>query len=129
MTDLDLALQIEQAITAQYKFDVPVIIRSVQALKNAISNNPFLNKSNVDVEKLHVTFLAEIPSPSALEAISKFNYPPDEFIIVGKDIYLHCPINYGETKLSNSFFENKLKVKATTRNWKTTNKLLELAVG
>jgi uncharacterized protein (DUF1697 family) len=29
--------------------------------------------------------------------------------------------------LSNNFFEQKLKVKATTRNWKTVNKLVELA--
>ena len=32
-----------------------------------------------------------------------------------------------QTKLNNNFLENKLKVKATTRNWKTTNELLKLA--
>ena len=29
--------------------------------------------------------------------------------------------------MNNNFFEQKLKVKATTRNWKTVNKLYELA--
>ena len=42
-------------------------------------------------------------------------------------IYFHCPNGYGKSKLSNNFFENKLKVSATTRNFRTTNKLLEMA--
>jgi hypothetical protein len=29
--------------------------------------------------------------------------------------------------LTNTFLENKLKVSATTRNWKTSNKLLGIA--
>jgi uncharacterized protein (DUF1697 family) len=36
-------------------------------------------------------------------------------------------IGYGNTKLSNIFFENKLKVTATTRNWKTINELVYIA--
>ena len=50
-----------------------------------------------------------------------------EFILIDKEIFLYCPNGYGNTKLTNNFFENKLKVSATTRNWKTVNKLLEMA--
>jgi len=32
-----------------------------------------------------------------------------------------------ETKLTNAFFEKKLGTTATTRNWNTVNKLVELA--
>jgi uncharacterized protein (DUF1697 family) len=42
-------------------------------------------------------------------------------------VYLYCPNGYGRTKLTNTFWEKKLKVGATTRNWNTVNKLLELA--
>jgi uncharacterized protein (DUF1697 family) len=55
------------------------------------------------------------------------DYSPDRFTIIGKEIFLYIPEGYGNTKLSNNFFENKLKVTATTRNWKTVNKLFELA--
>jgi uncharacterized protein (DUF1697 family) len=41
-------------------------------------------------------------------------------------VYLHCPKGYGNTKLNNTFFENKLKVTATTRNWKTSNELVKI---
>ena len=39
----------------------------------------------------------------------------------------YCLNGYGNTKLSNNFFENKLKVVPTTRNWKTTNELFNIA--
>jgi uncharacterized protein (DUF1697 family) len=78
---------------------------------------------------MHVTFLAELPEEKYFEAIRKFDYPPERFEIVGKDIFLYCPNGYGTSKLSNSFFENKLKVSATTRNWRTVNTLVEIATG
>ncbi len=52
----------------------------------------------------------------------------DEFIICGKEIYLFCPNGYGRTKFSNTFFERKLGVSATTRNWKTVKALCEMAM-
>jgi uncharacterized protein (DUF1697 family) len=45
-----------------------------------------------------------------------------------KEIYLYVPDSYGETKISNNFFEKKLKVKATTRNWNTIMKLAAMAL-
>ncbi len=126
-SDQDLAKKIEQAIHKKYNFHVPVIIRSVEEIENIISINPFLKNKDINTEKLHVTFLEEAPQPTSLESIKDFDYPPDEFIIIGKEVFLHCPDSYGETKLSNKFFESKLKVSATTRNWKTINKLIEIA--
>lgn len=43
-------------------------------------------------------------------------------------MYLFCPNGYGRTKLSNAFFERKLKVPATTRNWKTVTALHDMVV-
>src|SRR5690349_15767045 len=60
--DEKLAKKIEDAIHKRYGFDVPVIIRTVEEMQHTISANPFLQQKNIDVEKLHVTFLAEIPN-------------------------------------------------------------------
>ena len=76
--------------------------------------------------KLHITFLAELPDVARLQSIADGNYLPDEFSVIGQTIYLSCPNGYGNTKLSNSFFENKLKVKATTRNLKTCSELFRI---
>lgn len=125
-SDIKLAQKIEEAISKKYKFDVPVIIRSVDEVKKVLSSNPYLKAKKRNEERLYVTFLAEVPSKENLEAIKKYDFSPDEFIIIGKEIYLHVVNGYGNTKLSNNFFENKLKVTATTRNWKTVGKLVEL---
>jgi uncharacterized protein (DUF1697 family) len=74
-----------------------------------------------------VTFLEKEPAPDLIDKINPFDFLPDRFIFYNREIYLNCASGYGTTKLSNTFFENKLKVKATTRNWNTVKKLLELA--
>lgn len=127
LSDKNLSEKIEKAIFKKYNFLVPVIIRRINEIKNVIKANPFLKNKNINTEKLHVTFLAEAPEKIYLEAIKKYDFTPDEYIISGTAIFLHIPESYGNTKLSNNFFESKLKVSATTRNWKTINKLAELA--
>jgi uncharacterized protein (DUF1697 family) len=127
IADQVLAKKIGQAIVKKYHFDSPVIIRTVDEMKKTIAANPFLKQRGINLEKLHVTFLAENPELSNVKSIQNLDYAPDKFIIAGKDVYLYCPNGYGITKLSNSFFENKLKVTAATRNWKTVNTLATLA--
>jgi uncharacterized protein (DUF1697 family) len=41
-------------------------------------------------------------------------------------VLLHCPHGYGRTKLNNTWFEKALKVRATTRNWRTVLALQKL---
>jgi uncharacterized protein (DUF1697 family) len=127
LSNEEFAEKIEKAIEKKFKFEVPVIVRNADELKKLIATNPFAKNKKNDPLKLHVTFLSEIPKKELLDELKKLNDPRDEFEIIGKEVFLHCPINYGETKLSNSFFEKKLKVTATTRNWKTVNTLLEMA--
>lgn len=125
-TDEELAETIEQAIYKEYNFDVPVIIRRKYEIKRMVSANPFLKEKNIDLRKLHVTFLSTFPEKENLANIFNYNFPPDRFVISDKEVFLHIPGSYGETKLSNKFFENKLEVNATTRNWNTVLKLAEM---
>ena len=78
------------------------------------------------ISKLHITFLAELPDEVRFQSIANGNYLPDEFSVIGQTIYLLCPNGYGNSKLSNSFFENKLKVRATTRNLRTITELVRI---
>jgi len=118
-----LVKQIETKIKEIYGFQVPVIIRTVEELSKIIASNPFKNETS---ENLYVTFLSNLPNSNHLDNLIELNYLPDEFIVIEKEIYLNVS-SYGTTKLSNSFFENKLKVTATTRNWNTVNKLLAIS--
>jgi uncharacterized protein (DUF1697 family) len=56
------------------------------------------------------------------------DFSPDKFQVIGKDAFIFCSAGYSDSKLTNQFFESKLGVSATTRNWKTVVKLNELAM-
>ena len=71
--------------------------------------------------------LAGIKHPAAAKKLDPSRGAPDEFVLSGTEVFLSCPGGYGETKLSNDYFERCLGVTCTTRNWKTVNALLELA--
>ena len=74
-----------------------------------------------------LTFLADSPIEFDKEKIVEKKHASEEIAFTPNAVYLYCPNGYGRTKLNNSFLANKLKVPATTRNWKTTNALLKLA--
>jgi uncharacterized protein (DUF1697 family) len=120
---------IEKKIREQFGFDVPVIVRSQPEMQIAVDNNPLIKEKDIDSEKLHITFLESSPDKDKLDKIHTFHFEPDRFIIAGRNVYLYCPDGYGRTKLNNTFFENKLKVRATTRNWRTVKELLRIASG
>jgi len=120
-----LATMVEKLIENHYTFEVPVIIFSQTQMQDIASKNPFTKREN-ETTKLHITFLDDVPKKELLKQIVDEKYQSDEFYIDGENIYLYCPDGYGMTKFSTVFFEKKLAVTATTRNWKTITALLEL---
>jgi uncharacterized protein (DUF1697 family) len=122
----NLSRLISEKILLASGFDVPVILRSSIEMRNVIANNPFLKEKRIDSSKLHVTFLSETVQESVLKRLEPLSNYPDRFYRAPQEIYLYCPGGYGRTKLSNNAIEKALSVRATTRNWKTTNTLLEM---
>lgn len=122
----DLGQKIENAIEKEFGFEVPVIVRTPKEIDSAINQNPF-NNDDTDIVHLHLTFLNEEPTTENQEKAESYNYEPDKFEIKGKDVFIYCEGKYHQSKLTNIFFEKKLKVNATTRNWKTVLKLSELS--
>ncbi|MCI5081950.1 MAG: DUF1697 domain-containing protein [Saprospiraceae bacterium] len=122
----ELETQIHDKIQAAFGFDVPVLVIRPELLHRIMKENPFLDQGK-ETNKLYVTFLAEKPETDQIKLLESVDYSPEEFILEDSFLYFYFPNGYGRTKLNNNFFEKKLKVKATTRNWKTINKLYELA--
>ena len=77
--------------------------------------------------KVLVTFLSIKPDKNNSSNLLSYVNPPEKLIIKDKTVCLHCPNGYGKSKLTNNFNENKLKLEATTRNWKSLLKLDELS--
>ncbi|OFY91714.1 MAG: hypothetical protein A3K10_14210 [Bacteroidetes bacterium RIFCSPLOWO2_12_FULL_31_6] len=108
-------------ILSHYGFEVPNLILTPKDIEEALKNNPFQQ-----YEKMYFTFLNEIPKSENIEKLSGFNFVDEHYEVIGKVVYFYCPNGYGNAKMNNNFFENKLKVKATTRNLNTVKKLLEM---
>ncbi|MEQ8337240.1 MAG: DUF1697 domain-containing protein [Cyclobacteriaceae bacterium] len=126
-TDLKLLAQkIEGQIKKDFTFDVPCIVRTADYFKKLLTNNDFLQQGKEE-KRCYVTFLEEEPNPMLVQKIDPDQYAPEVMIIKGDLVYFYSPDGYGKAKMNNNFFEQKLKVKATTRNWNSVNKLYELA--
>ena len=123
----ELEKSISEAILKRFALNVPVLVCESSALKSILSLNPFLNDSKEDIAKLYITFLSTSPEKPFIERIDSESYLPDKFYIIESTVYLFCPNGYGNTKLNNNFFENKLGVTATTRNLKTLMELVKIA--
>lgn len=122
-----LAFNIENILKTSFGFDVSVLVKRPWDFHHILKHNPFLKYSEKDTAKMYVTFLFEVPAPEAIERLSEHSYPPEEYIIEKDIVYFYSPNGYGNAKMNNNFFENKLKVAATTRNWNSINKLAEMS--
>ena len=126
-TSAGLSVRMERALAGETRLPVSVIVKSAAQMKKVVAANPFAGDAAIDPYTLHVTFLSEPATKDSLKKLAGINAGMDKFRATSQEIYLHCPMGYGSTKLSNKTIENLLKMKTTTRNWNTTNKLCELA--
>lgn len=123
--DMKLAVLIPRAIERSQGIKVPLILRSGVEFKQALENNPFVVRGE-DPGALHAMFLADQPDPASAAALDPNRSPGDEFAVVGRDIYLCCPNGVAKTKLTNAWFDSKLKTASTGRNWRTVVALAEI---
>ena len=72
---------VQQKISENYNFQVPVIIRSVHEMESVLNNNPFLRETDIDESKLHVTFLDTFPLKEHIKKTEALNFKPDRFVI------------------------------------------------
>jgi uncharacterized protein (DUF1697 family) len=125
-----LARQIPTVITKSifehFGFNIPVVTRTADEFGKIINANPFL-RADADERALHVAFLADLPDRTRLEALDPDRSPPDEFVVVDREIYLYCPNGLARSKLTNAYFDSKLNTTSTLRNWRTTLKIFELS--
>ena len=118
---------LKERIDAATRRPVPIVLRSAAEMRAVVSANPFLKQSGIDLEKLHVTFLGAVPAKPDSARLDKLAGDRDRYHLLRREMYLYCPINYGDSKLSNTAIEKALAVTATTRNWKTVLALLGMA--
>jgi len=115
---------ISKEIEIRYGWEVLILVKKVSEIKKIVDKTPF---SEDKKEKSYYTLLHETPVSELINSINPEDYPNEEFIITPGCVYFYSENGYGNAKCNNNFFERKLKVAATTRNYRTLAKLVELA--
>ena len=113
--------KVKSGIVSKFGYDVPVLARTISEWEKAIANNPYPTENHKIVS---FTFLSEVPKETTV-AVNITN--DDVYSVIDDMVYMFCPDGFGRTKLTNNLFEKKLKVTATSRNFRTTMKMLDLA--
>ncbi len=113
--------KIKKGIKDKFGYDVPVIVRTIPEWEVTIENYPF------SLENEKIVAFAFLDKKTQIKEIEIKNIGEDKYKIDDDVVYLYCPLTFAKTKLSNNLFEKKLNVTSTTRNLRTTLKLLELA--
>jgi uncharacterized protein (DUF1697 family) len=117
-----VAARLEQALLDELGVRSPVLTRSNRELAAVVAAKPY----DAAGKAVSVTFLAARPDPAKVRAVDPAAYGTDEFVVAGREVYLHTPNGYGRTKLNNTFWERKLSTVATTRNWNTVLALADM---
>jgi uncharacterized protein (DUF1697 family) len=122
----DISLKIEEAIHIGFSYDVPVLIRTIEEIRKLIIVNPFLTENLFEPSKMAVIFLNKKLSGTQIQKVKNIDYPPEKFKISGSEIFIYCPNGFGKAKLSTNFFEKKMGIIGTARNWNTINTILNI---
>ena len=125
-SEAKIAATVEQRLAEDFGDSPAVLVRSVADFQRIGSSSPYA-KAGADPARHHVTFLATAPSKAALDAFQLPKSGRDELVVDGKEVYVHTPDGYANTKYTGTFLERRLGVVSTTRNWNTVTKLGALA--
>ena len=68
-----------------------------------------------------------MPDVALVKEAHAISFDNEEFSIINNYLYFYSSVGYGRTKFNMNSFEKKLKVNATSRNYNTIKKLLDLA--
>lgn len=122
-----LAGEIARAIEKRFGFGVDVIVRDHAYLRAIADACPF-PAAELEPKQLHVTYFSAPVTPDRFAEIDQEAYLPEEFRLGDRALYLYAPNGLGRSKLAEHLSKPRMTkgVIATSRNWNTVVKLVEM---
>ena len=115
---------VHQVIAREIGADIAVLARTHEEIERIVAGNPFPPDA---ASRTCFTLLASAPASPLVEALRGQDFSPDDVRIVATTIYTLYATKLSDSKFHNNYFERKLKVAATTRNFNTLSRLVELS--
>ncbi|KND32677.1 DUF1697 domain-containing protein [Streptomyces acidiscabies] len=125
--ETSLAAQVGRAIEERFGFAVDVLVRDHAYLKAIVDACPF-PAAELEPKQLHVTYFSAPVDADRFAGIDQVAFLPEEFRIGDRALYLYAPDGLGRSKLAEQLARSRLTkdIVATSRNWNTVVKLIEL---
>lgn len=120
-----LAAGIAATIEERHGFEPRVLLLSADRLEKAIESNPF-PEAEAEPRTLHLFFLSSAPESPDLESLAEARSPTERFHLTDRVFYLHAPDGIGRSRLAANA-EKYIGVPVTARNWRTVQKLWQMA--
>ncbi|NNE75495.1 MAG: DUF1697 domain-containing protein [Pricia sp.] len=122
-----IELKIKSSIAKTFGYEVPVIAKSKKQIEEILERNPYKDFESLDKKGLYFVLLKNRPEEKFIKDLEAESYDNEQFSITEDCVYLLCLTGYGKAKLNNNLIERKLRVEATTRNYRTMMKLFAMA--
>jgi uncharacterized protein (DUF1697 family) len=119
-----IAADLHDRLRDQLDLDVPVIVKSQGDLAKIIAECPFTIDPQ-DYSRTLVAFTQSAAALASLRAIGEQAAGRDRFVVGKRAVYLSCPDGILKSKTAEALLGKPGRA-ATTRNWGTTLKLLQL---
>ncbi|ATL31350.1 DUF1697 domain-containing protein [Streptomyces formicae] len=121
------AAAIEQAIEKEFGFAVDVLVRDAAYLKAVADACPF-PAADLEPKQLHVTYFSAPVDAARFAAVDRAAFLPEDFQLGDRVLYLYAPDGLGRSKLGAKLSTPALNrgMIATSRNWNTVTRLVEM---
>jgi uncharacterized protein (DUF1697 family) len=121
-----VARKAERAIADALGLELDVVVRTRTELARVVARNP-LAEVATDPKRYQVTFLSRALDAAARKSLASLAAPQEKVLVSGREVYAWHPAGVARSKLWSALAGKGLGVTATSRNWTTVTKLLELA--
>ncbi|MFD8914881.1 DUF1697 domain-containing protein [Streptomyces sp. NPDC059575] len=122
-----LEAELSKAIHEHFGFSVDVIVRDHAYLSAVADACPF-PADELAPKQLHITYFSEPVTADRFAGIDPAAYLPEDFRLGDRCLYLYVPDGLGRSKLAEVLARPRVTkgLIATSRNWNTVRKLVEL---
>ncbi|WP_221358101.1 DUF1697 domain-containing protein [Streptomyces beigongshangae] len=125
-----LAGELSAALAERFGLTVDVLVRDHAYLRAVLDACPF-PAGELEGRQLHATYFSAPVGPDRFASVDRSAFLPEEFRLGDRVLYLYAPDGLGRSRLAEVLSKPRLTkgVVATTRNWNTAAKLVELTGG
>ncbi|MEU0689246.1 DUF1697 domain-containing protein [Streptomyces uncialis] len=118
---------LDRAVEDRFGFSVEILVRDHGYLRAVVEDCPF-PAERLEGRQLHVTYLSVDVDEDRFAGLDRAAFLPEEFRVGDHALYLYVPDGLGRSRLADALAKPALwkGVVATSRNWNTVTRLMEM---